>query len=291
MLLQFFKRRLRLEVGERRLTFDSIADFEFALSSRTEVPASKVAALVKLTAPDLRREATKIRVVEKRFVNIFSRSLEEPGNISRLMHELGHKVFSLDHEWRLIIAALNQQTAEFGEYKKMALVKYLQYLGSRQDVLKSIYADKLERGAVDNPDESSQDFKETVIFELSRETPTREDTSQFERLPKGETVAIRFKENSSIELMLSSNRFKLTPGKPLSLVDEDGNHHAVKAGKNYVGRDAKNEVVINARFRDVSRTHFIIEPYGSDTALVTALSSHGTFVPIKSLQSGLTSSR
>ena len=152
MLLQFFKRRLRLEVGERRLTFDSIADFEFTLSSRTEVPASKIAALVKLTARDLRREATKIREAEKRFVNIFSRSLEEPGSISRHLHELGHKVFSLDHEWRLIIAALNQQTAEFSEYKKMALVKYLQYLGSRQDVLRSIYADKLERGAVDNPE-------------------------------------------------------------------------------------------------------------------------------------------
>ena len=91
--------------------------------------------------------------------------------------------------------------------------------------------------------------------------------------------------------MLSSNRFKLTPGNPLALVDEDGNHHPVKAGKNYIGRDAKNEIVINAKFRDVSRTHLIIEPYGSDTALITDLSSHGTFVPIKSLQSGLTSSR
>ncbi len=286
MLLRFFKRSLRLEVGERRLTFDSITDFEFALSSRTEVPASKVAALVKLTACDLRSEATKIRTVEKRFVKILSRSLEVPGSISQLLHELGHKVFSLDHEWRLIVAALNQQTPEFNEYKKMALVKYLQYLGSRQDILKSIYVDKLERGGVDNAEEPSQDFKETVIFELSRETSTREDTSQFERLPKGETVAIRFKENNDIELMLSSNRFKLAPGKPLHLVDEDGNYHAVNAGKNYIGRDAKNEVVINAKFRDVSRTHLILEPYGTDTALLTDLSSHGTFVPIRNIHRG-----
>lgn len=204
MLLQFFKRRLRLEVGERRLTFDSIGDFEFALSSRTEVPANKVAALVKLTAHDLRQEATKIREVEKRFVSLFSRSLEEPGSISRHMHELGHKVFSLDHDWRLIVAALNQQSAEFSEYKKMALVKYLQYLGSRQDVLKSIYADKLERGAVDNPEESGRDFKETVIFELSRETPTREDTSQFQRLAKGWPKARRWRFASKTTTRLRS---------------------------------------------------------------------------------------
>ena len=287
MLARIFKAPLRLEVGERKLTFRSIADFEFSLSSRSEVPASKVAALVKLTVHDLRREATKIREVEKRFVAILSRSLEEPGSIGRHLHELGHKVFSLDHEWRLIIAALNQQSAEFAQYKKMALVKYLQYLGSRQDVLKSIYADKLERGAVDSTEESGQDFKETVIFELSRQSATREDTNQLERLPKGETVAIRFRDSAGMEIMLSTNRFKLTVGKPLSLVDEDGNNYPVKAGKNYIGRDVKNEVVINAKYRDVSRTHVIIEPYGTDTALITDLSSHGTFVPIRNLQPGL----
>ena len=93
MLFRFFKRKLHLEVGERYLTFSSLAHFEFGLSSRTEVPASKVAALVKLTANELRREATKIREVEKRFVSILSRSLEDPENISRHLVELGHKVF------------------------------------------------------------------------------------------------------------------------------------------------------------------------------------------------------
>ena len=87
--------------------------------------------------------------------------------------------------------------------------------------------------------------------------------------------------------MFSNNRFKLTPGKPLSLVDQDGNEQGLKAGKNYVGRDEKSEIVISAKFRDVSRTHVIIEPYGVDTALITDLSSHGTFVPIRHLQPGL----
>ena len=86
--------------------------------------------------------------------------------------------------------------------------------------------------------------------------------------------------------MLSSNRFKLVAGTNVSLIDEVGTDYPLRVGKNYVGRDAKNEVVINARYRDVSRTHAIIEPYGKDTALITDLSSHGTFVPIRSLQSG-----
>ena len=172
MLSGIFTRRLRLEVGERKLTFDSLAGFEFALASRTEVPASKVSELVQLTAVELRREAAKIREVEKRFVGILSRSLEEPDSISRCMQELGDKIFSLDHEWRSIVAGLNKQSAWFGEYKKMALVKYLQYLGSRQDVLKSIYVDKLERGAIDHS-EGGQDLKETVIFDLSSMAPDR----------------------------------------------------------------------------------------------------------------------
>ena len=288
MPFRLFNRRFRLEVGERKLTFYSLTDFEFGLSSRTEVPASKVAALVKLTVGELRHEAIKIREVEKRFVKILSRSLQDPEGISRFMQELGHKVFSLDHEWRLIIAALNQQSPVFSEFKKLALIKYLQYLGSRQDVLKSIYADKLDRGAIDNAQESERDFKETVIFQLSPRNSSRLDTKQFERLPKGETVAVRITENTGMELMLSSSRFKLETSTPLSLIDEDGKVHAIKVGKNYVGRDPKNEVIIDAKYRDISRAHVVIEPYGSDSALITDLSSHGTFVPIRNFQPGLT---
>lgn len=284
MFAQLFKKRLQLALGQRKLSFPTLVDFEFNLSSRTELPASKVAQLVKLPADALMREATKIREVEKRFVNVLAGSLEVPDSIGRRMQELGHKVFSQDHEWRAIIAALNMKDPSFAEFKKLALVKYLQYLGSRQDVLQSIYASKVAHGAREESDGAAHEMhKETVIFELSETGDHRVDTSQFERLPKGETVAVRFPDGRELEIMLSKNRFKLVPGISFSFIDERGSDHALDAGKNRVGRDSESEIVIASSFRDVSRCHLIIEPFSPDTALFTDLSSHGTYVPIRCL--------
>ncbi len=288
MFARLFNKQLRLDVGQRKLSFPSLVDFEFNLASRTEVPASKVAELVKLPADALMREATKIHKAEKRFVNVLAGSLEEPGSVDRRMQELGHKVFSQDHEWRAIIAALNTKDKAFAEFKKLALVKYLQYLGSRQEILKSIYADKIAHGANEEPEGAAEAMhKETVIFDLPNAGDLRNDTSQFERLPKGETVAIRFLDGRELEIMLSRNRFKLVSGESFSFIDEHGSDHALESGRNRVGRDAKNEIIIDSSFRDVSRCHLIIEPFSPDTALFTDLSSHGTYVPIRCIAPGL----
>ena len=40
VLKDFFARPLRLVLGDRQLSFATVADFEFALASRTEVPAA-----------------------------------------------------------------------------------------------------------------------------------------------------------------------------------------------------------------------------------------------------------
>ena len=43
-----------------------------------------------------------------------------------------------------MVEALNLHGPEFDEHKKLVLVKYMQYLASRQDVLRSLYPDPEE---------------------------------------------------------------------------------------------------------------------------------------------------
>ena len=280
---------LKLKIGDRLLTFDTLADFEFCLAARTEVPASKVSQLVSLPAGSLHREAVRIREAEKKFVNLLAKSLEVPDGLPVRVGELGEKVFSQDHEWRTIFAALINQEDSVGDFIKIALVKYVQYLGARQDVLKSLFADRLAHGEADDPDATliaNPAHKETVIFDLPADGEQRTDTSQFERLPKGETVAVRFlATGETLEIIFSKNRFQLKSGEVFSLTDSDGNAHALVSGKNIVGRDAGSDIAVDPSFRDVSRTHLVIEPFGTDKALLTDLSSHGTFVPILCLHS------
>ena len=278
---------IKLDIESRVITFNSLTDFEFSLASRTEVPARKIADLIPLSTEELRQEATNIRRVEKEFVSVLSKSLEEPGSIGHLMRELELQYFSQDHQWRSIIGALNRQDEQCDEFKKIALVKYMQYLNSRQDVLKSIYSSKdgdqpvtpIEAAADAEP-EANASLKETVIFDdVTRLDGGAPKGNEKFRLPKGETITVRLPEGEEMDLSLSRHPFKLLSGHHFYLIDEAGADYLLRPGKNAVGRELDNEVVINAGYRDVSRTHLLIEPVGTDAAQLTDLSSHGCFVP------------
>ena len=149
-------------MATRRSIATATAAFDFALASRTEVPAAKVAELVRCDPAALEREATSIREVEKHFVEILSNALEGSAGIGPRLRELDLKLFSQDHEWRHIMRSLIEQGPEYDDFKRVALAKYLQYLGSRQDILRSIYANKhSDRAVTPAPEPSGQEFKET----------------------------------------------------------------------------------------------------------------------------------
>ena len=123
-----------------------MAELEFCLESRTEVPVGKVAELKNYPPAELKRIATNIHQVRKRLAEVVTRSIQEPGTVSELLQELEIKLFSNDHEWRDIIEALNRQPATFDEYKRIALMKYMEYLSSRLNILKRSYMDKTRHG-------------------------------------------------------------------------------------------------------------------------------------------------
>ncbi|MBT8445733.1 MAG: hypothetical protein KJO38_01215, partial [Gammaproteobacteria bacterium] len=76
MLHKLFGKALTLHVGGQDIEFNSLAEFEFAMAGRTDVPAEKLAELAMLTGPELKREARSIKAVESQFVDILSKSLE-----------------------------------------------------------------------------------------------------------------------------------------------------------------------------------------------------------------------
>ena len=179
MLDKLFNKALTLTINQQEITFSTLAEFEFALGGRTNVPATKISDLMVLSPEDLKREAKSIKRIEKRFVDILSGSMERPGEIGKLVREVDIQVFSNDFEWRGIFKALNQGDEEFDELRRVAVVKYMQYLRSRQDVIKQTYKVKskeVERNGTHTSDPSTSDksarmeetkdaLKETSIFE------------------------------------------------------------------------------------------------------------------------------
>ncbi len=290
MLNKFFAKPIELQVGEHALKFCSIADFEFCLSGRTTVPSRKITEMVKFTPEQLKKEARTIKDIEKRFVAILSRSIEDPLSINRAIRELDPLIFSQDHAWRDIISSMNNSGDELNPFRRVALVKYMQYLSSRQEIIKYLYSEKkkfLEEPAAkeaEGPD--SARFKDTLILEntLFEPTPGAEHKArEYERLPKGELINVAVDPGAQVEVLLSKHVCKLIGGEPLKFMDQAGRQYELRKGRNIVGRDTISNIMIDPSLRDVSRLHLVIEKVDEKHVNLTDMSSHGTYLPVQYL--------
>ena len=308
-LQSLFRKRARkpleLDLPGRTLVFSSPAEFEFGLASRIEFPVRKAARLVEHRAEDLKVMAIKLRAVEKRFAAVFARCLEQPHRIGELLAELESELLSRDHDWRSIVQALCEYGPEYNDFKNIALVKYMQYLASRQAVLRSIYMEKVQGGLELQAPESEQQsagkpmlastlpvsHKESALFDLNQsggggggaggsdDEGDDDGTQTLKPIPRGETICIRFIDGRELDITLASHRYKLFPGKHFRLADDvSGVTHLLRSGRNLVGRQSGNEVVIDPAYLAISRKHVIIEPISENAALLTDISCHGTFI-------------
>ncbi len=275
------RKTLRITIRDQALSFPSVTDFEFALASRTEFPAASIDKLIALSPEKLKRAAISIRDVERRLLQLFTESMDKPGGVGAALGSVDLKLFSQDHGWRDIIEALDNTEPDVDEYKRIAFTKYLQYLGSRQSVLQSIYMQKQGRepATVIVDQDVTRIHNETAIFDSLQTNSEHDRSARLRQIPRGETVGIKLGDSDEIDIMLSRHKFRLIGGARFRLRDESGADYMLGPGKNIVGRQAGNDVVIDGTYRAVSRRHMIVEPLGERTLLLTDLSSHGTFVP------------
>lgn len=285
MLNKFFSKPVELNLGDQILRFCSIPDFEFCLNGRTSLPSKKITELVKLSTQKLKNEAVTIKDIEKRFVNILSRSIENPNSINQALRELDPTIFSQDHNWRNIIGALNEGGDELNPFRRIALVKYMQYLASRQEIIKYLYSEKQAQTsngaakAADDDEEPVDKLSGTLILESTLFEPVKGSKSdEFERIPKGEVVSVKLSPGKDIDIRLSKHRCMLSNKNGIEFIDQAGNRHPLIKGRNVIGRDTASTVKIDSSLRDISRLHLLIENPGNNTLQLTDMSSHGTFM-------------
>ena len=275
---------LQLEFPDRFVQFRGMREFEFALASRAEFPAARMHDLIALEPAQLEQAATRMREAERSLAAVLTRSVNEPGLIGEFLREIELKSFSQDHGWRAIMDALVRLSPEYDAYKRVALVKYMQYLRARQGVMRSVFMEKTRsdgeagvHAARALEDTTAIAHGETAIFDLAQRA--RENDTSFKALPKGETVRIDLGDARQMELMLAGNRMRLYTGREFYMADDGNNTYPLLAGKNLVGRHSGCDVMVDAACRAVSRNHLIVEPVSARHVLLTDLSAHGTEVP------------
>ena len=289
MFKKLFNKPLELTVGEQVLTFESVMDFDFCLAGRTAVPSKKITDLVKFSTDQLKKEARTIKDIEKRFVGILSKSIEDNTSINRAMRELDPLIFSQDHSWREIIGALNNGGEELNEFRRIALAKYMQYLSSRQEIIKYLYNEKKkmlkEPSDIDAP--GTSEFKETLLLDNTVFEDSPDDQKQkkeTERMPKGEAITVTLSPDEEMDVILSKHRCKIAAKNGLQFTDQAGRTYTLQKGRNVVGRDTVSNIMMEPTLRDISRLHLVIENFGNNSVQLTDLSSHGTYIPSKYME-------
>lgn len=277
---------LELIIDGEPHVFQSPREFEFALAGRTSLPTRKIAALSRLSDDGLLRETEAVRAVEQRFEDALSGALDDITIVGPVLRTMESSLISQDNSWRSIIEALNDVENVPETYKKIALVKYTQYLASRQEAVKILYANRHQRGAddIDTGNESgvyqpTARLRETMLIDLNAIPEMERHEASFSRLPKGETVEVNLEEHRTIDLLLAKHQCQILLRDKLLFVDETGHNSELRTGRNVVGRDASSDVVIDASLRDVSRKHLIVESDGVRQIKLTDISSHGTSLP------------
>lgn len=280
---------LTLSVDNLTVQFNTIDDIKFALDGKTHLPVSKYDDLRALSLEALRQQAVDIRKVEGRLLQILEFSFSEPLAVDYQLREMDVRVFSEDHSWRALIEALNEQGSEYAEFKRVALVKYLQYLANRQELIKRVYwnkSRKTQAGVSEDSDEAIQGVIDTSIFDGNELSDQIKNDIVFERLPRGESKDVRLLPGQEMAIRLSVHRFRLVRADGAYLIDEHGREYPLKPRRSTVGRSSDNDVVVDAAYRAISRKHLILEFPSKDRVILTDRSSHGTFVPLKYLAEG-----
>ena len=272
---------LTLHLDGRAIRFATLDDFAFGLAGRTRIAADSVGKLMQLTPSELRREASGIRDVERRFVDLLTDSFKEPGAVGTLLKSIDGNLITEENQWRDIMTAIVDEGPGFDEFKHLAMVKYMQYLSARRDVVKSIYVHRYgaQEPLVAQEPPADAGAKSTLNMEEEPDLDTASSEVRFERLPRGERVAVRAPRSGVLALFLSRHRFQLELGASPRLVDDNGVKYPLKPGISVVGRHPENDVVIGGWYRDVSRKHLMLDIGKGGELHMTDLSTHGTFLP------------
>ncbi len=274
---------LRLTIDGRLLLYKSVDDFSFAIESRTSVPAERFHSLLARTPEELWTEAESIKSVEKNLVDILEDALCDARACGPAIQGLGLQIFSKDHDWRTLMQALNEQGDQYEGYKRLALIKYMQYLGARQEILRLIFKMKSTgrppNNGVADASAEEMDIVETVLFDLNELGDSEPTEHPLQRLPQGEAVRAHALPGHAIEIRLAKYTFNIVNDDGWSLRDRDGHCYPLSARQNIVGRGSENDITLGRDYRNVSRRHLIMEPIDDHVILLTDISSHGTFAP------------
>ena len=277
---------LTLYYGGQKLHFPTPHEFEFALTTRTEVPAQRLPEFERLSSAQLRDTVHDIRQLEVDFGTLLSQARDAGGSMRSLLSDFDTNRFSKDHEWRALFRALADSESELHDpYRFVALGKYTHYLVSRRNVLQAIRITREAEGrrkpARAHGAKWQRRARAPGSMLVGAGVRDSSEKNGYWTLPSGTPIGIDLSDPTPFRILLSAYPFRIEQDAgQLRLVDVNaGVEYPLQNGRNTIGRAKDADVVVDGTYREVSRMHAVVNVIDSRMLLITDQSAHGTSVP------------
>jgi len=275
---------LELVLEGRKLIFRTPDELGVALRPRTEVTASFARHHARLGLEVLEVELEQTRRLLKRLNEIQLWSFESGEPVGAVWREAEEASFPDEHQWRPILKALGASDVP-DAYRRVALVRFMSYLGSRERAL-----DEARSGAPRRPrakpivghgeqrsDRALRHDAEDISFTSVKRSVL------YRRLPHNRAIEIQLEDQGAVPIYLAHLRIRLVATeRGWALREESGAETTLDVGRIIIGRADDCDIVLRHAPVDVSRYHLAIELRDDELKLID-LSSQGTYLPRRAL--------
>ena len=268
----------------RHLHFRTPDELGVALRPRTEVTAAFARQNAKLGTEVIQIELEQTRRLHRRLTELLLWCFETGEPIGTAWREAEESAFLDEHQWRPILKSLGGPEAP-DPYRRVALVRFMQYLDSRgaalDEALVGARRHPRARPVVGAGGERSDKVQRRDVEDISFTSVKR--SVLYRRLPPNRAIELTLADGESVPLYLGHLRMRLVAtAKGWLLRDDLGMEAFIGEGRVIVGRADDCDVVLHRAPLDVSRYHLAIECREEELRLID-LSSQGTYLPRRAL--------
>lgn len=285
MLGKAFGGALRLSIDGRAHEIRSAAELDGLLQNRVSPSSDRLSELVALGDRDL--FAAKAGYLDhesylEELVNAWMAGGSPPSAATDAPHDQG---------WNVIMAAIVSLGRADDGMRFVAIERYRQYLRAALRCLEGIARGRLNQRHDDSSvgrlmdmpgNGASTAMVQQLLFDLRELADDSTAMHGLERLPKGEPCSVKFAPHQSMRIRLAKYDFTLVSGSQFLLIDDTGGDLRLPPGRVILGRGNTCSVMLDARYRSISRKHVIVQIADDGTVAFTDVSSMGTFLPARS---------
>lgn len=282
MIDKLFRRGVALTLGSERIQARSAERLRASLSAREVVAPARLAELGVMSDRALDAQAAALDALVAQLASELATGRTAP---SQVLAQIQEQDTPLPTLWTEVLANARSWGNGAQPFQHVVLESLMEYLGCERACVRILVTNRDHDSRVNAQDDGTT--RQRLILDPADLAKDDAHSSTFNRLPKGDPVEVSMAPGQALEIKLANHRFMLVSGVPWLLVDDVGEDLRLQPGRTVVGRSADCEAVVHESYVSVSRRHMALDIQGTESVIITDLSSLGTFLPQEYLRSQL----